>query len=226
MIRSKKNSILTKIESSIRSINDMLQAPESVKHPSDRTDSKIFISWSKPKSKQVAETLKEIIATCFGDRIEIFISETSISYGDIWYSKILSNINSSDLGIVVMTDENINEPWLMFEAGALSTIPLIPILYGRDYIESPIKQFQGMTSFTNSNQLQKLLSDIGEHLDFTMGSKNYELCAQHLAKTGNTISNFVNKVGKAELLATCRKLSYSRDYQGKRHFSRKRRKNL
>jgi hypothetical protein len=48
------------------------------------------------------------------------MSETDIEKGTRWAAEISSVLADSAVGIICVTPENINSPWLAFEAGALS----------------------------------------------------------------------------------------------------------
>ncbi len=63
-----------------------------------------------------------------------WVSSKDISGGDIWFNVIQENLRVK-LGIVLITPENQNEPWLNFEAGALlggvkKRSCLVPVLLG------------------------------------------------------------------------------------------------
>jgi len=80
----------------------------------------VFISWSGRKSLKVAFFLHSIIFELFSNKVKPFVSEKDIDPGDIWFTTIKSNIIKSRVGIVCITEENKNKPWLLFEAGALA----------------------------------------------------------------------------------------------------------
>lgn len=82
-------------------------------------DFNVFISWSGPLAKQIAGVLHEWLPTMF-DNIDPWFSGTDIPAGAAWFGEILDRLNSSDYGIIVITTENWQRPWLNFEAGSLS----------------------------------------------------------------------------------------------------------
>lgn len=79
--------------------------------------SKMFISWSgNPK---IAEALKESLTDAFGTaELSVFVSSENISTGEEWFSAIKRNLQDSIMTLVCITKDNINAPWLYFEAGA------------------------------------------------------------------------------------------------------------
>lgn len=79
----------------------------------------VFISWSGEKSKQVAELLDEWLR-CVIQSIKPWISTEDMAPGSIWFPEIANQLNSSTMGIVCLTKENKDRPWILFETGALA----------------------------------------------------------------------------------------------------------
>lgn len=126
---------------------------------------KIFISWSAEKSFVYADTISKIIQEVFGNNVKVFVSY-NMRTGTMWYSELKQRLSTTDLGILILTEENINSQWQMFEAGAIfQTAPLFPVLFGRDLeeIESPISKMQTLWSFSKK-KLKRLLKDINSAL--------------------------------------------------------------
>lgn len=84
---------------------------------------KIFISWSKDKSKLLAKETKKFINNCFGDNIQLFLSPDMYK-GTAVDHQIHSNLLESTKCIVCITADNYKNPWLMYEAG---------VVYGTNY---------------------------------------------------------------------------------------------
>ena len=108
---------------------------------------KIFISWSKQTSQQIAEELKELVQ-CVLQGAEVFLSLSNIDSGARWITDISDGLSDCNYGLLCLTKENLNEPWLLFEAGAISKAlqsHVVPLLFGLAHsdINFPIKQFQG-----------------------------------------------------------------------------------
>lgn len=80
---------------------------------------KVFISWSGDRSRAVAEALK-IWIKCVLQASQPWISTRDIDRGAIWFSEIQQQLNETSVGIVCLTAENKNKPWILFEAGALA----------------------------------------------------------------------------------------------------------
>jgi hypothetical protein len=80
---------------------------------------KVFISWSGRLSQKVAELLKEWIPNVL-QNAEPWISSADIEKGEIWFGAISEKLADISIGIICLTKENINAPWILFEAGSLS----------------------------------------------------------------------------------------------------------
>jgi len=80
---------------------------------------KVFLSWSKGRSRTVAVALKswlpKVIQSC-----EPWMSEKDVLAGQQWDAELTQRLDESSIGILCVTQENYREPWLNFEAGAIS----------------------------------------------------------------------------------------------------------
>ena len=78
---------------------------------------KVFLSWSGPRSKAVADAfawwLPQVIQA-----IDPSIS-SDIDKGKRWSDEISNQLEETKLGIICLTQDNLKAPWLLFEAGAL-----------------------------------------------------------------------------------------------------------
>ena len=129
---------------------------------------KIFISWSGELSHQIAKELKEWLPLII-NQLEPFVSSESIKKGDRWMIDIYNELEKSNFGLVCLTKENLVEPWIMFEAGALSknisqsrvSCILFDDLKQTD-VKSPLSLFQN-TEF-NIDDFKKLVESINNAL--------------------------------------------------------------
>lgn len=80
---------------------------------------KIFISWSGNRSRAVAEVLKDWIK-CVLQATNPWLSTRDIDRGAQWFAVISDQLKDTTVGIVCLTQENKNRPWVVFEAGALA----------------------------------------------------------------------------------------------------------
>ena len=78
----------------------------------------VFISWSRSRSRRLALLLKTWI--------ELVVPQTrpwcsrDLEPGARWALDLATKLGSAGFGILCMTPENLNAPWLHFEAGAIS----------------------------------------------------------------------------------------------------------
>lgn len=80
---------------------------------------KVFVSWSGQRSKVVAELISDWIK-CVLQASQPWISTRDIDKGAIWFSEISDQLKDTAAGIVCLTQENKNKPWILFETGALA----------------------------------------------------------------------------------------------------------
>lgn len=80
---------------------------------------KLFISWSGEASKVAALALKSFVSNVI-QSVDAFVSDTDIDSGSKWADVITSELNATSFGILCITPENLEAPWIMFEAGCLS----------------------------------------------------------------------------------------------------------
>lgn len=123
---------------------------------------KVFVSWSGELSQKFAEALKEWLEQCI-QSVEVFFSSEDIEKGDNWQIKLSNELQDTNYGIVCLTPENIDAPWIHFEAGALSKlldskVMVLAMNINFSDIKGPLKAFQA-TKFEKSD-IFKLLKTI------------------------------------------------------------------
>jgi hypothetical protein len=108
---------------------------------------KVFICWSGERSKKVANALYEWLPFVI-QAVKPWMSEPEIAKGARWSPEVAKALEETSFGIVCVTPENPNAPWLLFETGALSkTVAgtfVCPYLLGvkPTDLEGPLTQFQ------------------------------------------------------------------------------------
>jgi len=113
----------------------------------------VFISWSGIKSKEVAELLDSWLQ-CVIQAVEPWMSSKDIDRGALWFSEINEQLQNTSIGIICLTEENKNKPWILFEAGALakgiseSRVCTFLIDLRPEHIGTPLSQF----NHTNSTE--------------------------------------------------------------------------
>lgn len=111
---------------------------------------KVFLSWSGKLSHRVALELRIWLPSVI-QTIEPFVSSEDTDKGARWTSDIVKQFEESRFGILCITPENIEAPWICFEAGALSnTIErknVCPFLLGvrKTQLTGPLLLFQATT---------------------------------------------------------------------------------
>lgn len=158
---------------------------------------KIFLSWSKNQSKEYALIFNRELKILFPTPgFEIFMSDEDISMGSLGITTILDNLSSSEFGIFFITEENQGEPWLNFEAGALSKgiteNRVIPI--GFDGIEigflnTPLKNFQGFTF--EEEKFKASMKQINAASDAPLANASFDVL---LASCWNNITESMEKL--------------------------------
>jgi hypothetical protein len=111
---------------------------------------KVFMSWSGLRSKAVAELIANW-AKCVVQATQPWISTSGIDRGAVWFSAINDELTNTSVGIICLTHENKNKPWILFEAGALakglvnSRVCTFLIDLTPTDLESPLSQFNHTT---------------------------------------------------------------------------------
>ena len=108
---------------------------------------KVFISWSGERSKYVARFLYKWVGSV-NHFVEPWLSE-EMPKGVRWSPEMAKALDETKFGIFCVTPENQSEPWLNFEAGALSktvneksyVCPYLIDLKSTDVV-GPLKEFQ------------------------------------------------------------------------------------
>lgn len=107
---------------------------------------KVFLSWSGQRSKEIANLLSDWLC-CVIQASRPWISTRDLDRGSLWFGEINDQLKDTTVGIICLTQENKNRPWILFEAGALAkglstsrVCTLLVDLEPKD-IEDPLAQF-------------------------------------------------------------------------------------
>lgn len=129
---------------------------------------KIFISWSGERSKIVASYLRQWIKDIIPS-IAPWMSETDINAGTRWSHEIEHHLADTEFGIICLTKNNINAPWLLFEVGALAkncdnsfVCPYLIDLSPSEIPIGPLSQFQAKKA--NKDKTLELMFTINNAL--------------------------------------------------------------
>lgn len=130
---------------------------------------KVFLSWSGDLSHQVALELREWLPVVL-PFVEPWMSSEDIRKGARWGAELASKLEDIHSGVLCLVPGNLTEPWLNFEAGALSksiaTARVHPFLLGVEpgELPGPLAQFQA-TRFSKDDTrkfIHALNSEAGE----------------------------------------------------------------
>lgn len=128
---------------------------------------KVFISWSGPHSKKCAEILRDWIK-CALQASEPWISSKDIDKGTLWFNEISDQLANTSVGIVCLTADNKDKPWILFESGALAkglsvnkVCTLLIDLKPSD-LDAPLSQFNHTTP--DQESMKSLLISINKEL--------------------------------------------------------------
>lgn len=156
---------------------------------------KIFLSWSSRPSHEVAVAMRDWLPVVL-PYVEPWVSSLDINKGARWSDEIAVQLEASDYGIICIVPGNVNEPWLNFEAGAISKTfdkaKVAPILVGvgrNEVANGPLAQFQN-TVFEIDDVRQLVRSINSAHSDpLNTGQvvKAFQHCWRSLEETINAI---------------------------------------
>ena len=126
---------------------------------------RVFISWSGNKSHKVALVFRDWLPSVI-QSIEPYVSSEDIDKGARWSTDIAKELENSTFGILCVTKDNLEAPWLSFEAGALSKTMdkafVSPFLFDikRSEVNGPILQFQ--STIFQKEDLKKLVTTLNK----------------------------------------------------------------
>jgi hypothetical protein len=108
---------------------------------------KVFISWSGPLSQKLGEALRTWLPSAL-QFVKPYFTPDDIEKGAKWGSEISKELETSNIGIICLTRDNTEQPWILFEAGALSKSlqksRVCPLLFGVEPsdVKGPLLSFQ------------------------------------------------------------------------------------
>ncbi len=129
---------------------------------------KVFLSWSGEQSKQVASALHEWLPLVL-HYVEPWVSDLDISAGERWSQEIAAQLEACDFGVICVTRDSLNKPWVLFEAGALAKSMkdsrVVPLLLDLEFSElgGPLAQFQAKK--IEQSSIEELIKSINKASD-------------------------------------------------------------
>jgi hypothetical protein len=129
---------------------------------------KVFLSWSGNRSRAIAEALKGWLPSVL-QATRPYFSPDDVTKGSRWLAEISKELEQCRIAILIITPENQEAPWLLFEAGALSknfdSSRVCPLLFdGMEPtdVKGPLVQFQG-AQFCKT-EMKKVLKAVNQEL--------------------------------------------------------------
>jgi|RhiMetdeSRZDD1v2_1073273.scaffolds.fasta_scaffold71579_1 TIR domain-containing protein len=133
---------------------------------------KIFLSWSGKQSREIAEAFYNWLPVVI-QAVKPWFSP-NIEKGAKWFSELDNALEGARFGIVCLTPNNLQSPWLLYEAGALSKTEgarVWTFLHGglsASDIAPPLGSFQ--YTVAEKSDVFKLLQSINERLKGESGN--------------------------------------------------------
>jgi len=129
---------------------------------------KVFISWSGPRSHEIALAFRDWLPLVL-PFVTPWVSSEDIPKGARWPVELGRELDAARFGIICLVPENLSELWVIFEAGAMSrsidAARVAPFLVEVDIqdVPGPLAQFQ-CTAF-GKEDVRKLLRSINQTSD-------------------------------------------------------------
>lgn len=152
---------------------------------------KVFISWSGDLSNKLADAVRQWLPGVL-QFVKPYFTPSDIEKGTKWSSDISGELESSNIGIICLTKDNLTKPWILFEAGALSknleNSRVCTLLFGIDStdLKGPLTTFQ-TTKFEKSDfkKLVKSINNTGgdNKLDDSVLTEVFDMWWDKLEKT-------------------------------------------
>jgi hypothetical protein len=108
---------------------------------------KIFISWSGERSKQLAEAIRWWLPHVL-QSTKPYFTPSGIEKGKRWSNDISKELEQPKIGLIAMTEENLTNPWIMFEAGAISKVVEEGLVYPIVFKRAEVRQL--LTTINNA----------------------------------------------------------------------------
>jgi hypothetical protein len=143
---------------------------------------KVFLSWSGDPSRMAASALRDWLPLVI-QSIEPYMSAEDVEKGARWSMEIGAELATCSFGVICLTPENRDAPWIHFEAGALSKAiertRVSPLLLGLRPSEmtGPVVQFQATT--TGHDDVRQLVGSMNSACDSALDERRLD----HLFET-------------------------------------------
>lgn len=139
----------------------------------------VFISWSGERSRMVAAALYDWLPMVV-QSAKPWMSEEDIEKGSRGLVEIGKALEVMGVGIICLTPENLERPWILFEAGALSKTlddktRVCPYLFGDlrpENVRAPLGMFQATTA--EKKETRRLVGTINRALGGSLAEERLD----------------------------------------------------
>lgn len=128
---------------------------------------RVFIGWGGDLSREVARLLHGWLPSTI-HAITPWMSDEDTAKGARWFEEIRRNLQAADYGIVVLTWENRERPWINFEAGAIASrlernhVSALLVDLPLTEVVGPLKNFQHTDPADRDDMMKLLLTLNGQ----------------------------------------------------------------
>jgi hypothetical protein len=130
---------------------------------------RIFLSWSGELSHEVALALRRWLRIVL-PYVEPWESSLDVEKGARWSNAIAAQLDATQFGIFCVVPRNVAEPWLNFEAGAISktlevshVAPLLVHVDRSEVGDGPLAQFQ--STLFEKEDVRRLIETINSEAE-------------------------------------------------------------
>jgi hypothetical protein len=124
---------------------------------------KVFLSWSGQASRDVAHALRDWLQAV-APSVQPVVPSLDIGAGRRWGTGGADRLERTDLGIVCVMADNVGDPWLVHEAGALSAAlddkRVVSFIVGVEVAELPAPLAQLKAARLDKDDLLRLARSI------------------------------------------------------------------
>src|SRR5208282_5653176 len=168
----------------------------------NKEGSSIFICWSGKRSKKVADAVAALLRKVPGlAKYDVFVSD-ELEKGTAWFEAIIERLRRSKAGVVCLTAENLESPWLHFEAGALAS-HFATVVSGDEQADTtrplPVNDQQSRVfTLLHDAEVAQLKGPLSAYQATSTTLQEMSVLVQHLAKAlGSDASGIPNDAWEA-----------------------------
>lgn len=137
---------------------------------SDQAGAKVFISWGGSRSRAMGQAVVDWLGIVVQAAVPWY-SPTDIAAGALWRTNLDEGLKDAETGVICVTPENQERPYVLFEAGALSKaivhaeVAVCPLLLpGMESVRGPLSSFQAVRS-SERDEVWKLARMISQRVN-------------------------------------------------------------